>query len=107
MLSGTVITYILAIIAGMLAGVAVARGMREHSFGIFVDAIAGGVGALFGGLFLRDHVLLLVNASGDVVVTGKSAEQAALLILAGATEGGILVLFIAIVRMVISEHSQK
>jgi uncharacterized membrane protein YeaQ/YmgE (transglycosylase-associated protein family) len=86
--SGTGIDFILAVIAGILGGVVVGKAMKEHSLGIFVDAIAGGIGAVLGGLFLRHEVLSLVNASGDVTVAGTSVDRTALLILAGAVEGG-------------------
>jgi hypothetical protein len=106
-MSGTAIDFVLAVIAGVLGGVAVGKGMKELSLRIFVAAIAGGAGAVLGGLFLRDQVLSLANASGEVGVAGTSLEQTALLILAGAAEGGVLALGVGIVKMMISEHRQK
>jgi hypothetical protein len=100
-MSGTVIDFIVAVIAGALGGVAVGKGMKEVRLGIVVTAIAGGAGAVLGGLFLRDQVLSLANASGDVAAAGTPAEQAALLILAGAVEGGVLALGVGIVKMMI------
>jgi hypothetical protein len=106
-MSATLIDFILAVIAGVLGGVAVGKGLKELGLGIFVAAVAGGAGAVLGGRFLRDQVLLLVNASGDVGVTATPAEQTALLTLAGATEGAVLALGVGIVKMMISEHRQK
>jgi hypothetical protein len=69
------IDFILAVIAGVLGGVAVCRGMKELRLGTFVAAIAGGAGAILGGWFLRDQVLLLVNASGDVGMTATPLSK--------------------------------
>jgi hypothetical protein len=106
-MSGTAIDFVLAVIAGVLGGVAVGKRMKELSLGIFVAAIAGSAGAVLGGLFLRDQVRSLANASGEVGVAGTSVEQTALRILAGAAEGGVLALGVGMVKMMISEHRQK
>jgi hypothetical protein len=99
------IDLVLAVIAGVLGGVAIGKGLKV--LGIVAAAIVGGTGAVLGGWFLRDQVLLLVNASGDVGVTATPVEQTALLILAGATEGAILALGAGMAKMMISEHRQK
>ena len=106
-MSGIGIDFILAVIAGILGGLVVGKAMKEQSLGIFVDAIAGGTGAVLGGLFLRDQVLSIANSSGDVAAAGTPAEQVALLILAGAVEGGVLALCLGMVKMMIFEHSPK
>ena len=82
-MSATLIDFILAVIAGVLGGVAVGKGLKELGLGIFVAAVAG------------------------VGVTATPAEQTALLTLAGATEGAVLALGVGIVKMMISEHRQK
>jgi len=106
-MSGRWIEFVLSVIAGILAGVAAGKSMKEHGLGIFVDAGAGGAGAALGYLFLRDQVLLIVNASGDMGGGGTSLEQTTLLVIAGAIEGAILALGAGIVKMMISEHSPK
>ena len=106
-MSRTLIDFVLAIVAGVLGGVAVGKGLKELRLRTFVAAIPGGAGAVLGGWFLRDQVLLLVNASGDVGVTATPVEQTALSIFAGATEGAVLALGVGVVKMMISEHSQK
>jgi ABC-type Co2+ transport system permease subunit len=98
---------ILAILAGVLGGIAVGRATREHSLGMWVDAIAGGVGALLGAVFLRDQVLLVVKGAGDLDPTGASPAQTALLVIAAAAEGAILALVVELVKRVILEHAPK
>lgn len=89
-MSVTMGDFILAVVGGILGGLAVGKAIKEHSLGIFVDAIAGAAGAVLGALFLR-----------------VSLEQTALKIVMGAIEGAILALGIEIAKMIISEHNQK
>lgn len=106
-MSGILIEFILTAIAGILGGLVVGKAMKEHSLGIFIDAAAGGAGAVLGSMFLRDQVILITNASGGVNAAGTFLEQTTLLILAGAIEGAILALAASMVKMMISEHSPK
>jgi hypothetical protein len=47
-MSATLIEMALATIAGIVGGIAVAGATKEHSRGMWIDAIAGGAGGVLG-----------------------------------------------------------
>ena len=106
-MSATLVEIALGTVAGIVGGIAAAGATKEHSRGVWIDVIAGGAGGIFGTIFLRNQVLLIVNEGGGRQAAGDPMVQTGFLAFAAAGEGAIVALAAALMMMWLAEHKSK
>jgi uncharacterized membrane protein YeaQ/YmgE (transglycosylase-associated protein family) len=88
-MSGTLIDLIIQIIAGVVGGHAAGATLKNYTFGVIGNTIAGAIGGVVGGQLLQQAVPALANVDigaliGQVVV--GVVGGAILTVLAGVTK---------------------
>jgi len=101
----TIANLVIEIIAGIVGGLGIAAALKEHSFGAFGHAVAGGIGGAFSGYSLQTIVMTVVDSTGAVNQQADVVTLGLLQALAGLAAGAILTMAVGFLKLGIDRRT--
>jgi hypothetical protein len=95
------------IVAGIVAGNAVALAVKEYSLGIVERSVIGALGGGIGGYLLEAVIPPTVTAAGDPVIDDSQINEWVIRVLVALIVGRILSLIVGFVRSEIAKNRAK
>jgi hypothetical protein len=99
----SITNWVIEIIGGIIGANAAAFAVKEHSFGVLGQTVAGAVGGGLSGYFLQILAVTMVTGA-DTLNEPRFAEQIILQGLTGAVAGGVAMLLFGIVKQTVGQR---